>query len=117
MSIYSKDLLIQDQLKIKTICEQEFAITLNDWDSFTQHFSARELKVQQHWIQAGDICTELCFILEGLIRISSINSNVNTLVINLAVGPTRNHVHVFALKACTMKAPLLLATFKIVSYT
>lgn len=98
MSTYSKDLLTQDQLKIKTICEQEFAITLNDCVSFTQHFSARELKIQQHWVQAGDICTELCFILEGLIRISTINSNVNTLVINLVVGTTRNHAHAFALR-------------------
>ncbi len=66
-----------DQLKIQTTLEQEFSIALTDWQSFTRHFSARELQIQQHWIQAGDICTELCFILEGLIRIYYIDQAGN----------------------------------------
>jgi CRP-like cAMP-binding protein len=67
----------QDQRKIQNACEQEFAIILKDWSNFTQHFSARELQPQQHWVQAGDICTDLCFILEGLLRIYYIDQAGN----------------------------------------
>jgi len=67
----------KDPLQIQMACEQELAITLSDWHSFTLHFSARELQAQQHWIQAGELCTELCFILEGLIRIYYIDQAGN----------------------------------------
>lgn len=67
----------EDQLKIVLACEQNLAITLTDWNSFTQHFSAIKLTNQQHWLQAGDMCTELCFILEGLIRIYYIDQAGN----------------------------------------
>jgi CRP-like cAMP-binding protein len=69
--------LNKDQISIKIACEQQLAIKLDDWYSFTQYFSARELQAQQHWIQAGDICTDLCFILEGLVRIYYIDQAGN----------------------------------------
>lgn len=73
----AQDQLLKDQLQMQNICENKLAITLSNWNMFTQHFSARELETQQHWIQAGDICTELCFILEGLIRIYYIDQAGN----------------------------------------
>jgi CRP-like cAMP-binding protein len=66
-----------DQLQLKASFEQEFAIKLTDWHSFTQYFSALELHSQQHWIRAGDTCTDLCFILDGLIRIYYIDQDGN----------------------------------------
>ncbi len=69
--------LNKDQNRIKIACEQQLAIKLNDWHTFTQYFSPRDLTTQQHWIQAGDTCTELCFILEGLIRIYYIDQAGN----------------------------------------
>ena len=72
-----KDQLFKDQLQMQNICENKLAITLSHWETFTQHFSALKLEAQQHWVQAGDICTELCFILEGLIRIYYIDQAGN----------------------------------------
>lgn len=69
--------LNKDQISIKSACEQQLAIKLDDWHTFTQYFSPRDLPTQQHWIQAGDICTELCFILEGLVRIYYIDQSGN----------------------------------------
>jgi CRP-like cAMP-binding protein len=77
MATFSKEQLAKDQLKIQIACEHELAINLSNWHSFTQHFSARQLQSQQHWIQAGELCTELCFILEGLIRIYYIDQAGN----------------------------------------
>ncbi|MBL4798118.1 MAG: Crp/Fnr family transcriptional regulator [Oleispira sp.] len=74
---FAQEQLAKDKLQMQKICEQQLAITLSNWESFTQHFSARELETQQHWIQAGDTCTELCFILEGLIRIYYIDQGGN----------------------------------------
>jgi CRP-like cAMP-binding protein len=67
----------KDQQQIQMACEQELAITLNNWNSFTQHFCSKELLASQHWIQAGDICTDLCFIIEGLLRIYYIDQAGN----------------------------------------
>lgn len=72
-----QDQLLKDQLHMQDICKNKLTITLSNWDIFTQHFSAQKLEPQQHWIQAGDICTELCFILEGLIRIYYIDQAGN----------------------------------------
>ncbi len=69
--------LNKDQISIKSACEQRLAIKLDDWFTFTQYFSPRDLPTQQHWIQAGDICSELCFILEGLVRIYYIDQAGN----------------------------------------
>jgi CRP-like cAMP-binding protein len=35
------------------------------------------MTAQSHWIQAGDVCHELCFILEGLLRVYYIDGNGN----------------------------------------
>ncbi len=67
----------KDRLQIQTTCEQKLSINLKDWHSFTQHFSVRELQTQQFWLQAGDLCTDLCFILEGLVRIYYIDQAGN----------------------------------------
>lgn len=73
----AQDQLSKDQFQMQSICEKKLTVSLSDWKIFTRHFSARELEAQQHWIQAGDICTELCFILEGLIRIYYIDQTGN----------------------------------------
>lgn len=66
-----------DQLSIKDAIEQHLTITLKDWQGFLPYFSALELDSQQHWIQAGDICNDLCFIIKGLVRIYYIDQSGN----------------------------------------
>lgn len=50
---------------------------LTDWQPFTDCFHLRELAEQEHWIQAGDITKQMCFIASGLLRIYYIDQAGN----------------------------------------
>lgn len=69
--------LDSDQLQLQAGFKKAFAAELNDWHTFLTLFSVRNFEAHQHWIQAGDVCTDLCFILEGLVRIYYIDQAGN----------------------------------------
>jgi len=50
---------------------------IKDWDAIVQKFHNREFATQEHWVKAGDYCQEMCFILDGLIRVYYIDADGN----------------------------------------
>ncbi|MCP5162194.1 MAG: Crp/Fnr family transcriptional regulator [Hahellaceae bacterium] len=50
---------------------------LEHWEPLGNLFQYREFDALEHWIRAGDFCTEICFILEGLIRVYYIDQAGN----------------------------------------
>jgi len=66
-----------DQLQLQNSFQKNFSIQLQRWDVLLPLFSAQAFLSQTHWIQAGDTCNELCFILEGLVRIYYIDQAGN----------------------------------------
>jgi CRP-like cAMP-binding protein len=57
--------------------ERELGSSSSDWSSLVNKFAYREMKPQEHWIQAGDFCNEFCFILDGLLRVYYIDDAGN----------------------------------------
>lgn len=66
-----------DKIHIKNSFEKNFSIHIKDWNTLLSLFSPHDFEPLDHWIQAGDTCTELCFILEGLVRIYYIDQGGN----------------------------------------
>jgi CRP-like cAMP-binding protein len=63
--------------KLQAAFENELKTQLQDWQSLASKFHYREMDAQEHWIQAGDFCNELCFILDGLLRVYYIDDAGN----------------------------------------
>lgn len=50
---------------------------LVQWPEYAAYFFHRTMAPAEHWIQAGDASTEICFILSGLLRVYYIDQNGN----------------------------------------
>ena len=57
--------------------QRQYNATLNDWSPFVEHFRFHEWPTQYHWIEAGQCVTELCYIVEGLVRVYYIDQAGN----------------------------------------
>ncbi len=69
--------LSEQHSRLKTVFEQELDASMEGWQQLAQKFYHREMSAQEHWIQAGDVCNELCFILDGLLRVYYIDGDGN----------------------------------------
>lgn len=69
--------LTEAHLKLKTGFEQQFDTSISSWETIAHKFCHRQMQPLDHWIKAGDVCVELCYILEGLIRIYYIDQSGN----------------------------------------
>ena len=67
--------IIDDHHHLKQGFEKGFSVSISDWNTFAPHFYSRSLDINEHWINASDACIELCYILEGLIRIYYIDES------------------------------------------
>jgi CRP-like cAMP-binding protein len=65
----------RDQLE--RVFKQRYGADLTDWQPFKDCFHLRELAEHEHWIQAGDITKQMCFIASGLLRIYYIDQAGN----------------------------------------
>ncbi|PAJ73656.1 hypothetical protein CJF42_14665 [Pseudoalteromonas sp. NBT06-2] len=74
MTLQNKHDLYQ-QLKVNF--EKQINEPFDDWSSFSDNFKHKILNQNQHWINAGDVCKDIGFILNGLIRVYYIDSNGN----------------------------------------
>ncbi len=63
--------------QLKTGLERFTNAPFSNWESIAKNFHLRELSPSEHWIKAGDYCLEMCFILNGLIRIYYIDVSGN----------------------------------------
>jgi CRP-like cAMP-binding protein len=69
--------ICDDHKHLQQGLEKGFSVTINDWNTFSPFFYSRTLSQHEHWIKAGDVCMELCYILEGLIRVYYIDESGN----------------------------------------
>ncbi len=63
--------------KLKDCFEGLLSNSFSNWHVFEQEFEYQQLSINQHWIKAGDVCNELCFIVEGLLRVYYIDQAGN----------------------------------------
>lgn len=55
--------------RLRQAFEHELGTSMLSWQSLAGKFHYRKFKSQQHWIQAGDYCQQLGFIIDGLLRV------------------------------------------------
>lgn len=67
----------QAQTRLKDAFEASLDGPITHWQPLSDEFQLRQMTHQEHWIQAGDFCNELCFILDGLLRVYYIDSTGN----------------------------------------
>lgn len=67
----------QAKARLREAFEETLKAPISDWDTLGKEFHPRHMHSQEHWIQAGEVCNELCFILEGLLRVYYIDSTGN----------------------------------------
>lgn len=63
--------------QLKCNLQKQINGSFNDWPRFSEQFKHIKLSENQHWIKAGDYCEDICFILNGLLRVYYIDSNGN----------------------------------------
>jgi len=66
---------LYQQLKINF--EKQLNGSFDDWSSFSCKFKHKRLEENQHWINGGDFCEDIGFILNGLLRVYYIDSSGN----------------------------------------
>ncbi len=69
--------LTENHKLLKKGFEHYLQTPFTTWDKFAHQFYYREMAPQEHWIKAGEYCTELCFILKGLLRVYYIDDAGN----------------------------------------
>ncbi|MFY0642758.1 MAG: Crp/Fnr family transcriptional regulator [Bermanella sp.] len=75
MNACNEELAARKQLE--RVFNQRYQASLSDWPSFAECFELRKLAEDEHWIRAGDITKQMCFIVSGLLRIYYIDQNGN----------------------------------------
>jgi len=50
---------------------------LSNWPQYAGQFYYRSMEPAEHWIQAGEVSTEICFVISGLLRVYYIDQNGN----------------------------------------
>ena len=63
--------------RLKAGLNDAYGEILSDWPTFAKRFYYRKLDALDHWIQAGDVTHEFCFVLTGLVRVYYIDQNGN----------------------------------------
>ena len=66
-----------DQLAMIEAFEKNHQLSVRQWEAIAKQFHYRELDAQEHWIQAGDYCMDMCVILEGLLRVYYVDRSGN----------------------------------------
>jgi len=69
--------LVDAHEHLKQAFESQLKAPINCWDALASKFHFREFVAHEHWIKAGDVCVELCFILKGLFRVYYIDQAGN----------------------------------------
>lgn len=69
--------LSPEHQRLQQAFEHELGTELQEKHPLVSKFQHREMSAQEHWIQAGDLCNELCFILDGLLRVYYIDDAGN----------------------------------------
>ena len=71
--------LTQEQAKdaLRSMHKERFSTDLTDPDQFLSLFRLQNYEEGEHWIQAGDIAQDTCFIANGLFRVYYIDQAGN----------------------------------------
>ena len=71
--------LSQDQARdaLRLMYKERFNVELKDWEQFSSLFRLQKFDVGDHWIQAGDVAQDTCFIANGLFRVYYIDQAGN----------------------------------------
>lgn len=63
--------------QLEHVFNQRYQANLSNWPAFANCFHVRELAEDEHWIRAGDVTKQMCFIVSGLLRIYYIDQAGN----------------------------------------
>lgn len=59
------------------VFQRAHQIDVKDWKDIAECFQPQAFDAQFHWVNAGDFCTDMCIILEGLLRVYYIDQSGN----------------------------------------
>jgi CRP-like cAMP-binding protein len=63
--------------QLERVFNRHYQASLTNWPAFSDCFHLRELAQDEHWIRAGDVTKQMCFIVSGLLRIYYIDQAGN----------------------------------------
>jgi CRP-like cAMP-binding protein len=63
--------------KMKVTLQQQFSATIEDWDGYVSFFEEQALAPGEHWVKAGELCSDFFYIADGLVRLYYIDAQGN----------------------------------------